>query len=286
MLLIPRFPLNALAHSLTSGGTESILCAVKAYRELARSKRPHVRTPNMICPVSIHPAFEKAAHYFGVEVIHVGLTADCRVDVAAVAAAINSNTILLVGSAPQYSHGVIDPIEALAVVAKARGLPLHVDACFGGFMLPWLEKIGVPTPLWDFRVDGVTSISADVHKYGYSSKGASVVCYKNDEIRLHQYFAYAEYLIRPVLLLLPLPPQTHTHTHPLSSPFPFIPPPTPGQYWSIAISYSDFFFSFFTHILHFYLLLLHSLPPPPPPPPNRAQGGGCWLWGHPENRGG
>ena len=96
-----------------------------------------------------------------------------RVDVAGVRRTIDKNTILLVGSAPQYCHGVVDPIEALAVLAVEKGLPLHVDACFGGFMLPWLEKLGKHIPLWDFRVEGVTSISADIHKYGYSSKGAS-----------------------------------------------------------------------------------------------------------------
>ena len=183
--------------SLTSGGTESILMAVKAYRELAHSKRPHIfsngNKPNMIVPTTIHPAFEKAAHYFGVEIIHVGISADCRVDVDALAKAINKNTILWGGSAPQYCHAVVDPIEALATLALQRGLPLHVDACFGGFMLPWLERLGCKIPKWDFRVQGVTSISADIHKYGYSSKGASVILYKNAELRMFQYFAYAQW---------------------------------------------------------------------------------------------
>src|SRR5690606_6395948 len=105
----------------------------------------------------------------GVETIHVRVGEDYRVDVRAVEKAINRNTILIVGSAPQYCHGVIDPIEALGQLALKKGLPLHVDACFGGFMLPWLEKIGVSIPKFDFRVPGVTSISADIHKYGYSS---------------------------------------------------------------------------------------------------------------------
>jgi sphinganine-1-phosphate aldolase len=182
---------SEVAGTLTSGGTESVLMAVKTYRDRARKLCPHITHPNMIAPTTVHPAFEKAAHYFGVEVIHVGLTADCRVDVAAVAKAINRDTILLVGSAPQYCHGVVDPIEALSELALSRGLPLHVDACFGGFMMPWLEKLGVKIPLWDFRVAGVTSISADIHKYGYCPRGASVVLYKNAELRAHQFFAYA-----------------------------------------------------------------------------------------------
>ena len=181
------------AGSLTSGGTESILMAVKTYRDMARKRRPHVTRPNMIAPTTIHPAFEKAAHYFDVEMIHIDLASDYRVDVNKVKAAINSNTILVIGSAPQYCHAVVDPIEELAELTKAWGIPLHVDACFGGFMLPWMEKLGAKIPLWDFRVDGVTSISADIHKYGYSSKGASVVVYKTSELRSYQYFAYSEW---------------------------------------------------------------------------------------------
>ena len=142
------------AGSLTSGGTESILMAVKSYRDRARKLRPHITRPNMVLPTTIHPAFEKAGHYFDVEVIHVPVGADCKVDMAAVKAAIDSNTILLVGSAPQYCHCVIDPIEALGDLAITKGLPLHVDACYGGFMLPWLEKLGVALPKWDFRVPG------------------------------------------------------------------------------------------------------------------------------------
>ena len=177
--------------SVTSGGTESILMAIKAYRDRARKLAPHVSRPNMVVPTTIHPAFEKAGHYFGVDVIHVPLRSDFRVDVNAVAKAVNSQTILIVGSASQYCHGVIDPIEKLAELAVSRGLPLHVDACFGGFMLPWLERLGQPIPLWDFRVPGVTSISADVHKYGYSSKGASVILYKDAELRSFQYFSFS-----------------------------------------------------------------------------------------------
>lgn len=183
-----------VAGSLTSGGTESILMAVKAYRERARALRPHVTTPNMVVAQTVHPAFMKAAHYFDIKPVIVPVRAkDARMDVAAAARAIDKNTILLVGSAPQYCHGVVDPIEELSELALQRGLPLHVDACYGGFMLPWLEKLGNPIPLFDFRVKGVTSISADVHKYGYSSKGASVIMYRNAELRSYQYFSYAEW---------------------------------------------------------------------------------------------
>eukprot|EP00604_Paraphysomonas_vestita_P000427 CAMPEP_0174825852 /NCGR_PEP_ID=MMETSP1107-20130205/43180_1 /TAXON_ID=36770 /ORGANISM="Paraphysomonas vestita, Strain GFlagA" /LENGTH=387 /DNA_ID=CAMNT_0016057889 /DNA_START=356 /DNA_END=1519 /DNA_ORIENTATION=+ len=182
-----------VAGSLTSGGTESILLAVKTYRDRARALRPNIARPNMIAPITVHPAFEKAAHYFDVEIIHVSVDSTYRVNIAEVKKAINRNTILLIGSAPQYCHGVVDPIEALSELALSKGLPLHVDACFGGFMLPWLEKLGYPIPLFDFRVSGVTSISADVHKYGYTSKGASVILYRNSELRSYQYFAYASW---------------------------------------------------------------------------------------------
>ena len=178
--------------ALTSGGTESILMAVKCYRELAKHKKSYITRPNMIVPQTIHPAFEKAAHYFCVDIIHIPVDpVTFRVDMRLVEAAINRNTILLVGSAPQYCHGVVDPIEELAALALRKDLPLHVDACFGGFMLPWLEKIGKKVPLWDFRVNGVTSISADIHKYGYSSKGASCLLYKTQLLRRYQYFAYS-----------------------------------------------------------------------------------------------
>jgi sphinganine-1-phosphate aldolase len=179
--------------ALTSGGTESILMAIKCYRDLAKDKKPHIIKPNMIVSTTIHPAFEKAAHYFNVEIIHVGLTDDCRLDINLVKNAINKNTILLIGSAPQYCHGVVDPIEELATLALKHDLPLHVDACFGGFMLPWLEKLGQKIPLWDFRVHGVTSISADIHKYGYSSKGASCLLYRTAQLREYQYFAYSQW---------------------------------------------------------------------------------------------
>jgi sphinganine-1-phosphate aldolase len=180
-----------VAGSMTSGGTESVLMAFKVYRDLARKERPWITEPEVVAPVSIHPAIEKAAHYFGFTIKHVPLTGDFKADVAAMARAINSNTIALTASAPQYVHCVIDPITEIGALALKHNLPLHVDACFGGFMLPFTEALGHATEPWDFRVPGVTSISADLHKYGYAPKGCSVVLYRNAYYRSFQYFAYS-----------------------------------------------------------------------------------------------
>ncbi len=179
--------------TMTSGGTESLLMAVKTAREWARAHHPEIREPEMILPLTAHPAFEKAAHYFGVRPVHVPVRSDFRADVAATRAAITPNTILLVGSAPSYPHGVVDPIAELAQVAREHNLLFHVDACVGGFMLPFIRKLGYPVPEFDFRVPGVTSMSADLHKYGYAAKGASVVLYRNKALRRHQFFAYTDW---------------------------------------------------------------------------------------------
>ncbi|XP_064597644.1 uncharacterized protein LOC135464085 [Liolophura sinensis] len=178
---------------LTSGGTESVLMAVKTYRDRARKLFPHIKEPNIVAPITIHPVMEKAAHYFGLKVYHAPVGPDFRVDVQAMEKLITPNTILLASSAPQFCHGIVDPIDKVSELAVRRGLPLHIDACFGGFMLPWVEKLGYSVPDWDFRVPGVTSISADIHKYGYVVKGASVVMYRNEELRKHQIFTYAEW---------------------------------------------------------------------------------------------
>ena len=179
--------------TVTSGGTESILCAVAAYRDRARKRRPWLRRPELVVPRTIHPAFDKAAHYFGVRLVKVDVGADLRADVRAMAKAIGRRTIGLVASAPQYPHGVIDPIGELGALAAEKKLPLHVDACVGGFVLPWLEKLGRPVPRWDFRVPGVTSISADLHKYAYAGKGASVLLWRSlDDLR-HQIFVATDF---------------------------------------------------------------------------------------------
>jgi sphinganine-1-phosphate aldolase len=172
---------------LTSGGTESLMTAVLAYREQALADRG-IREPNIVLPVTAHVALEKGAQYFGVEVRKAPLADDFRVDVAAVRELIDANTIALVGSAGDYGHGLIDPIAELGALAQESGIGLHVDGCLGAFLLPWLERAGFDVPPWDFRVPGVTSISADTHKYGYALKGTSVLLYRGRDLRRHQYF--------------------------------------------------------------------------------------------------
>ncbi len=179
--------------NMTSGGTESILMAVKTAREWARSTNPSNTAPEMILPATAHPAFDKAAHYFSVTPVRVPVGPDFCADVAAVQAAITPNTILMVGSAPSYPQGVVDPIAELAPVAQERGLLFHVDACVGGFMLPFVRKLGYPVPDFDFSVPGVTSISVDLHKYAYAAKGASVILYENKELRRHQFFVTTDW---------------------------------------------------------------------------------------------
>jgi glutamate/tyrosine decarboxylase-like PLP-dependent enzyme len=179
--------------TVTSGGTESILCAVAAYRDRARRTRPWIRRPELVVPRTIHPAFDKAAHYFGVRLVKVDVGPDLRADVRAMARAISWRTIGLVGSAPQYPHGVVDPIADLGALALRRRLPLHVDACVGGFVLPWLERLGRTIPRWDFRVPGVTSISADLHKFGYAAKGASVLLWRRPRDLRDQIFVATDW---------------------------------------------------------------------------------------------
>jgi glutamate/tyrosine decarboxylase-like PLP-dependent enzyme len=180
------------AGTMTSGGTESIMMAIKTYRDWAREKKG-ITAPEMIVPVSIHPAFDKAAHYFQVKMHKAPVGPDFRVDLEAVRKLINPNTILLVGSAPQYPQGVIDPIAKLAAMAKEKGIGMHVDACVGGFILPFLRKLGHPVPPFDFSVDGVTSMSADLHKYGFAAKGASVVLYRDADLRRYQFFVSSDW---------------------------------------------------------------------------------------------
>jgi glutamate/tyrosine decarboxylase-like PLP-dependent enzyme len=182
-----------VAGFMTSGGTESILCAVKAARERARVERG-VTAPEIVLANSAHAAFHKAAHYFGLRVHSVPVAADFRADVAAMAARVNANTALVVGSAPQYPQGVIDPIPALAELAQSAGASLHVDACMGGFVLPFAERLGYAVPPWDFRVAGVTTISADIHKLGYAPKGASVILHRNKSLRQYQTFVFDAWL--------------------------------------------------------------------------------------------
>lgn len=171
----------ATAGHLTSGGTESIFLATHAARQWARRRRPDVAEPEIVAPWSAHPAVNKAAHYLGMTVRRVPVGAGFRADVAAMAAAITPRTVMLYGSAPTYSLGVVDPIAELADLARARGLWLHVDACVGGILGPFVRALGHPVPEFGLAVPGVTSISADLHKSGYAAKGASVVLFRSVE---------------------------------------------------------------------------------------------------------
>lgn len=173
---------------VTSCGTESCMLAVKTYRDLGRSKG--IRKPEMIIPETAHVAWDKGAEYFGVKVRRAPLADDWRVDVKAVEKMINKNTVMLLGAAPEYPHGIIDPIEDLSKLAVAHNIPLHVDACVGGYILPFISMSGRELPLWDFRVEGVTSISADIHKYGFAAKGASCIMYRNVDYFKHQVFVH------------------------------------------------------------------------------------------------
>jgi glutamate/tyrosine decarboxylase-like PLP-dependent enzyme len=184
--------------TMTSGGTESILMAVKAARERAGFLKKWPLRPEIVAPRTIHPAFSKAAHYFGAKMRYIEVDDDFRVRVDELEKAVGPRTMLIAASAPQYPHGMVDPIEEIAQVAKKNGVPFHVDACFGGFILPWIEKLGpeklgCELPVFDFRVDGVTSMSADAHKYGYAAKGASVILYRDMSYLKHQFFVETEF---------------------------------------------------------------------------------------------
>jgi sphinganine-1-phosphate aldolase len=178
---------------LTSGGTESILCAVLAARERGRAERG-IDAPEMVLPESAHAAFHKAAHLFGITVRKTKVRDDFSADVAAMAHALSDNTVLVVGSAPQFPQGVVDPVPELAALAASVGANCHVDACMGGFVLPFAERLGRPVPPWDFRVDGVHSISADVHKLGYAPKGVSVILHRSKDLRRYQTFVFDDWL--------------------------------------------------------------------------------------------
>jgi glutamate/tyrosine decarboxylase-like PLP-dependent enzyme len=181
------------AGNLTTGGSESIIMAVKAGRDWARKHRPDIKEPEMIAPVTTHPAFPKAADFTGVRVLYAPLAPDKRVDVDEMEKLIGKNTVMLTASAPCFPYGVIDPVEEIAEMALRHNLLFHVDSCLGGLFLPFIEKLGSEIPLFDFRVRGVTSISADMHKYGYSAKGASVILYNSHALRKSQYFVMSSW---------------------------------------------------------------------------------------------
>ncbi len=189
---------------MSSGGTESILLAMFSYRERAKQLRPQITKPEVVAPATIHPAFDKAAVLFGLKIRKAPVDENRRAVPAAIEALINENTIALAASAPGYPNGVLDPIEAIAGIAVRHRLPFHVDACLGGFMLPWVEKLGYDIPPWDFRAAGVTSISADMHKFGFGAKGASVLVYRSMDYLRHQFVVTTDYpggiYISPTLL--------------------------------------------------------------------------------------
>ncbi|MDJ0788085.1 MAG: aminotransferase class V-fold PLP-dependent enzyme [Myxococcota bacterium] len=184
---------ESAAGFLTSGGTESILCSVLAARERARKERG-IEAPEMIVAESAHAAFHKAAHLFGITVHKTPVKPDFKADVDAMSAHLGPNTILVVGSAPQYPQGVVDPIPQIAELAASVDANCHVDACMGGFVLPFVERLGREVPPWDFRVEGVHSISADIHKLGYAPKGVSVVLHRTKALRRHQTFVFDGWL--------------------------------------------------------------------------------------------
>jgi glutamate/tyrosine decarboxylase-like PLP-dependent enzyme len=174
--------------SVTSGGTESCMLAVHA----ARAARPDIARPRIVLPSTAHAAFHKAAHYFDVEVATVPVVPDTfAADPDAMAAAIDDRTVLVVVSAPSYAHGVIDPVAPVAAAAAARGVRCHVDACIGGWVLPYFRALGAEVPDFDLSVPGVTSLSVDLHKYAYCPKGTSVLLHANAELRRAQFFASA-----------------------------------------------------------------------------------------------
>jgi glutamate/tyrosine decarboxylase-like PLP-dependent enzyme len=179
--------------SMTSGGSESILMAVKACRDAARARGVDTNGAELVLPRSAHPAFDKAAHYLGLRIVRVPVAADLRADVAAMRAAIGPRTLMIVGSAPCFPYGLVDPIDALSALAQETGVWLHVDACVGGWFAPFARMNGVPLPPFDFALPGVRSISADLHKYGYAAKGASTIFHRTEEQWRHQIFSFDDW---------------------------------------------------------------------------------------------
>ncbi len=185
--------LASVAGTISSGGTESIFLAMRAYRDWARSEKG-IAEPQIVAPRSAHAAFLKAAQILDIEFVEVGLAPDFRVDPSALAAAVTDRTAVIVGSAPSFPHGLIDPIDELSQIAVDRGVGLHVDCCLGGFVVPFARRLGADVPPFDFTLPGVTSISADTHKFGYAAKGTSVILYRNRNLRRYQMFTTADWM--------------------------------------------------------------------------------------------
>ncbi len=183
---------EAVGH-ITSGGSESIFVGMKAARDWARKNRPATTDPEVVIPFSGHPTFNRAGEYLGLRITRVPVGEDFRADVAAMKQAISRDTIAMVGSAVCFPYGVVDPIEDLAKVATDNGLWLHVDACVSGFSAPFCRELGYKIPNFDFSIVGVTSISADLHKYGFSAKGTSTILYRNNEFEKYQPFDFYDW---------------------------------------------------------------------------------------------
>ncbi len=178
--------------NMMSGGSESIFCAVHAAREWAKDQLPKAEPPyRIVMPRTGHAAFDKAAHYQGLEIVRVPAGPDLRADVEALEAAVTPHTIMVVGSAPCWGFGLVDPIPEIGALAERHGLWMHVDCCVGGFLLPFLERLGQDIPTFDFRVPAVCSISADLHKHGYAAKPASTISYRSQELQDYHYVGVA-----------------------------------------------------------------------------------------------
>lgn len=178
--------------TVTSGGTESILLAMKTYRDKAREERG-ITEPEMIVPVTAHAAFDKASQYFNIKQVKVPVDSNFRADIKAVKRAINNHTVAIAGSAPTFPHGAFDPIKEMSDLALEHGIGFHTDSCLGGFVAPFAEKLGYNVPITDFRLPGVTSVSVDTHKYGYAAKGTSVILYRNEDLRHYQFYTTTEW---------------------------------------------------------------------------------------------
>ncbi|MFN8323654.1 MAG: aminotransferase class V-fold PLP-dependent enzyme [Chitinophagales bacterium] len=178
--------------TVTSGGTESILVAMKAYRDRGREEKG-ITEPEMILPITAHAAFDKASQYFNIKQVKVPVTGNYIADVEAVRKAVNNNTVVIVGSAPTFPHGCFDPIKEMSDIALKNGIGFHTDCCLGGFVVPFAEKLGYKVPVVDFRLPGVTSMSVDTHKYGYAAKGTSVVLYRTEALRHYQFYTLTEW---------------------------------------------------------------------------------------------
>lgn len=190
---------ETIAGTFTSGGTESIILAVKAVRDYAKVHNPSIKNPEIILPETAHAAFHKAAHYLQLNTVIVPVDSQFKVDVHQVEQHITDNTIMIVGSSVNYSHGVSDPIEELGKLALKNNIWLHVDACIGGFIMTYLEKLGQNVPKFDFSIPGVSSLSVDLHKYAFTPKGASAILYRNKHLRKYQFYTCTNWTGYPVI---------------------------------------------------------------------------------------